>query len=364
MLPTDAGDSVSYKKQFDDKIARLNTYFSKFSLPQPEYFESPPSRYRMRAEFKVWHEDDCVYYAMFKPGKSKEAIKIDGFPIGSEFICQLMPALLSELNNDPTLRQRLFQVEFLSTSVGDMLITLLYHRKLDVQWEQRALRLQETLGCKIIGRSRGQKIALSEDFVVEQFNIGGKQFRYQQVETGFTQPNASVCAHMLEWAQRVTRNLGNDLLELYCGNGNFTLPLAENFRRVLATEVSKTSVNSALYNIELNRSKNIDVVRLSSEELTQAINNEREFRRLKDITIADFQFSTVFVDPPRAGLDEATAKMITRFDNILYISCNPETLESNLQTLYKTHSIEAFAFFDQFPYTEHCECGMLLSKRT
>jgi tRNA (uracil-5-)-methyltransferase len=79
--------------------------------------------------------------------------------------------------------------------------------------------------------------------------------------------------------------------------------------------------------------------------------------------LADYNFSTIFVDPPRAGLDPHTTSIAQRFDNILYISCNPETLRENLKTITQTHSIKAFAIFDQFPYTHHVECGVVLQRK-
>ncbi len=57
---------------------------------------------------------------------------------------------------------------------------------------------------------------------------------YRQVENSFTQPNAAMNIQMLEWALDVTKGSKGDLLELYCGNGNFSLALARNFDRVLA----------------------------------------------------------------------------------------------------------------------------------
>ncbi|TOJ95044.1 tRNA (uridine(54)-C5)-methyltransferase TrmA, partial [Vibrio parahaemolyticus] len=69
-------------------------------------------------------------------------------------------------------------------------------------------------------------------------------------------------------------------LELYCGNGNFSLALAQNFDRVLATELAKPSVVSAQYNIAANKIDNVQILRLSAEEFTQAIEGKREFRRL------------------------------------------------------------------------------------
>jgi len=131
---------------------------------------------------------------------------------------------------------------------------------------------------------------------------------------------------------------------------------------VLATEVSKLSVNSANYNINLNHIDTVDVVRMSSEEFTQALNGVRPFKRLRHIDLASYDFSTLFVDPPRAGLDPDTVALARGFGRILYISCNPLTLKENLEALCTTHRVVNFAVFDQFPYTHHLECGVLLEK--
>ena len=90
---------------------------------------------------------------------------------------------------------------------------------------------------------------------------------------------------------------------------------------------------------------------------------EREFSRLKGIDLSSYQCNTIFVDPPRAGLDDETVKMVQAYDNILYISCNPDTLADNLAVLNQTHKITRFALFDQFPYTHHMESGVYLQRR-
>lgn len=73
---------------------------------------------------------------------------------------------------------------------------------------------------------------------------------------------------------------------------------------------------------------------------------------------------TLLVDPPRAGLDPATCKLMSEFDKIVYISCNPETLHANLQGIAGvTHDIKRFAAFDQFPFTTHCEVGAYLVRK-
>jgi tRNA (uracil-5-)-methyltransferase len=243
------------------------------------------------------------------------------------------------------------------------MITLCYHRPLDEHWHAAASKLAAELNVSIIGRSKGKREVIGHDYVVEKLEVGGRTFSYRQPEGAFTQPNGTVNQKMLNWAYDALGDRSDDLLELYCGNGNFTLPLATRVRKVLATEISKTSVNAALSNLSENAVGNVTLVRLSAEELTEALNEVRPFRRLHGIDLKSYEFGSVFVDPPRAGMDPDTCELIRRFDNILYISCNPETLAANIAQLHDTHRITQCAMFDQFPWTHHMESGVLLTRR-
>ncbi|MFW1858453.1 tRNA (uridine(54)-C5)-methyltransferase TrmA [Acinetobacter defluvii] len=356
----------TYQLQLDAKIERIRNQFSKFNPPELEVFASPEQNFRMRAEFRIWHTEDDMFYAMFErdADQQKTVVRIDEFPIADQSINTLMPVLLAELKSHDILSKRLFEVHFLATLKGEMLVSLIYRAPLTEEWEALAKSLAEKLNIKIIGRSRGQKIVLSDEFVVEELQVFERKFKYKQIESSFTQPNAQVCQKMLQWACTSAEKSEKDLLELYCGNGNFTLPLSFHFRRVLATELAKSSVYAAQWNIEQNQIDNIQVARLSAEEFTQAYQGEREFRRLQEasIDISSYDFDTVFVDPPRAGIDMDTLKLLQGFQRILYISCNPDTLFENLETLTQTHKIQKFALFDQFPYTHHVESGVLLEK--
>ena len=356
----------SYQQQLDAKVARISAQFAEYNPPALQVFASPEHNYRMRAEFRIWHIEDDLFYAMFERSedKQKKVIRVDEFPIADRSINLLMPKLLAALKADPVLSARLFEVHFLATLSGEMLVSLLYHRKLESDWEPAAQALSKALNIKLIGRSRGQKFVLSDEYVVEQLQVFERTYTYKQIESSFTQPNAQVCQKMLEWACTVAEHSEQDLLELYCGNGNFTLPLSTRFRRVLATELAKSSVYAAQWNIEQNQIENIQVARLSAEEFTQAYNGEREFRRLQEanIDLSSYDFDTVFVDPPRAGIDDDTLKLLQRFKRIIYISCNPDTLHDNLKTLCQSHKVTQFALFDQFPYTHHVESGVLLEK--
>lgn len=354
---------AEYKTQLAQKIALFKSEFAEFQFPEPDIFESTSKHFRMRAEFRVWHKGSYSTYCMFSNDEFKRAYDITEFPIGSELMNQLMTSLMNEINANEILRTKLFQIDFLTTLSGQALVSLIYHRKLDDEWINCARDIQTRLGIFIIGRSKGQKIVIEQDFVIEQLQVGEKQFRYQQIESGFTQPNAHICEKMLTWAVTKSKNWGGDLIELYCGNGNFTLPLSQNFNRVLATELAKPSVKSALYNMELNQVNNVAIARLSSEEFSQAMDKVRSFNRLDGIDLDSYSFSSVFVDPPRSGMDPHTTSITQRYDNIMYISCNPVTLRDNLKTITQTHDITNVALFDQFPYTHHLEVGMTLCKK-
>ncbi len=165
-------------------------------------------------------------------------------------------------------------------------------------------------------------------------------------------------------AVRPENSAARDLLELYCGHGNFTIPLAAKFNRVLASEISKSSIANARINCELNGVCNAQFVRLSADELMSAFARRREFERLKGIDIFGYDFSHVLIDPPRAGLEPSVIDFIKNFQNLIYISCNPQTLFENLRSLCTTHEVRRFAIFDQFAHTAHIECGVLLRRRS
>jgi tRNA (uracil-5-)-methyltransferase len=301
---------------------------------------------------------------MFDPADPRRIVAVDDFPPAADPIRALMPKLRARLQADETLRARIFQVEFLSTLKGETLVSLIYHRRLDAEWEAAAQTLADDFGVQVVGRSRGQKIVIGRDWLEEEIEVDGFSLRTCQIEGGFTQPNGEINRAMLGWARAQAAGQGGDLLELYCGNGNFTVALAPLFGKVLATELSKTSVAAARWSLEANGMNHVALVRMASDEVSAALARERVFRRLQeqDIDLDAYRFSTLFVDPPRAGLDAPTLELARGFGCVLYISCNPVTLLENVCALQSTHRVAAAAVFDQFPYTDHLESGLLLER--
>lgn len=356
-----------YQQQLHEKVERLTQLLHPFNAPELNVYPSPSEHYRMRAEFRVWHDGDDLYHIMFDQ-QSKQKYRVDQFTPACKPINAAMQYVIQYITPNQILRKKLFQIDYLSGLSGEIVISLLYHKALDEQWHEHATALRENLipyfnDVSIIGRARKQKRIIGNDFIIERLPINERTFIFKHIENSFTQPNAQVNCAMIEWALKCVAPLTGDLLEMYCGAGNFSIPLALHFDHVVGTEIAKPSVQAAQYNIEANNLNNVKIVRLSAEEFTEAMQGKRTFTRLEGINLEQYNFTTVLVDPPRAGLDEQSLKMIQAYDNIIYISCNPETLAENLTLLSQTHNVTQAALFDQFPFTHHIETGVLLTKK-
>lgn len=348
---------TSYDEQIRFKQGFVRELFDEFYSGEFEFFSSPVSKFRSRAEFGIYHDNDGISYSM--RGVDNKFVKINACEIVSAQISNLMPILLKKISSVLALKQKLFGVEFISTK-NEILVILLYHKDIcTIEKELEDLHFE--LGVNLIARSRGKKLVFGSPYLNETLSIKGKDYSYTFGDAAFIQPNTIMNEKMISWALDCSSNT-KDLLELYCGHGNFTIPMSFKFKKVLATEISKNSILSAQKNCESNSAKNIKFLRMSAEELMEAFAKKREFVRLKDVCLDEFDFSHILVDPPRAGCDESVLAFMKKYENIIYISCNPLTLKENLKTLCRTHRISKFAIFDQFVHTKHIECGVLLRK--
>ena len=352
---------LSYEEQLEQKLSGVKELFTTLYTGSYDVAKSKEDHYRARSEFKLWHNGDDISYAMNRLDK-QGVVMVDKCPMVNEDINALMPILLEAINKK-NMGTKLFNIDFLSTTKGEIVVSLIYHIKLDEAWNILATELSKELGIHIIGRSRKQKVIIGQDYVTESLSFAGQEYTFKQTENAFTQPNPYVNEQMVSWALEQAKDSSGDLLELYCGSGNFTIPFAKVFDKVLATEISKSSINAAKENMCLNDTHNIEFVRMSAEEFTEALDGVREFRRMKDINLQEYTLETLFVDPPRAGLDEKARQFCKRFKHLIYISCNPETLQRDLEDLKDEFELVQMAAFDQFPYTHHLEMGAVLKKR-
>ncbi|HBL22483.1 MAG TPA: tRNA (uridine(54)-C5)-methyltransferase TrmA, partial [Alteromonas mediterranea] len=178
-----ADEQQRYQAQLDEKVDRLSALLSPFNAPKTSVYPSQPTHYRMRAEFRVWHEGDDLFHIMFDQ-ETKEKYRVDSFPPACKTINDAMEKLLNEVRPNEILRKKLFQIDYLSALSGELVISLLYHRQLDDEWEAAAKSLKSTLEThfpkvNIIGRARKQKRIIDNDFVIERLPVKGNEFVFK-----------------------------------------------------------------------------------------------------------------------------------------------------------------------------------------
>ncbi len=354
----------NYQQQLDEKVTRVRALLALTTAQTITIAPSPTAHYRMRAEFRVWHKEDVWHYAMFDVA-NKRPVFIEDCPMVVESINALMQPLRLQLLADALLSHKLYAIDFLASSQGEILVTLIYKTPLTPEWDDSVRGLNLPDGVMIIGRSRGKKRVMVRDYVNETLSLpSGDSFTLRHVENAFSQPNATVNAQMLAW---VDAQLSADvkppaILELYGGAGNFTWVLARHTDKLLMTELSPYAVSAAQDAFAQAGIHHVTIAAMNSEQVSQQLSSTGEGTQLL-WQGQDYDFKLVMVDPPRAGLDDTTRSLVQRFDSILYVSCNPETLARDMLAWQDSHRLAAVAVFDQFPYTHHIEVGVMLVKK-
>ncbi len=184
------------------------------------------------------------------------------------------------------------------------------------------------------------------------------QIELQFLPTDFIQINGAVNEALVSRAVELLELTATDrVLDLFCGIGNFTLPMARSAGRVVGVEGDATLVARARHNARLNAVENAefhvaDLARLPAEP-----------QALAGVPWLRGDYTHVVLDPPRAGAREVLAS-IARLEprRVLYISCHPGSLARDLGVLVTEHgfTLEAAGVLDMFPHTAHFESLALL----
>lgn len=164
----------------------------------------------------------------------------------------------------------------------------------------------------------------------------------------FTQVNADINRKMIVDAMAMLElNPLDRVLDLFCGLGNFTLPIAQRVKEVIGVEGESTLVDRARHNAELNGLSNAF---FETADLTQM--------QLKDYPWAAKGFNKVLLDPPRSGAFEVLGQIAALgAEQIVYVSCNPATLARDAGELVNRYgyTLEKAGIMDMFPHTTHVE---------
>ena len=188
------------------------------------------------------------------------------------------------------------------------------------------------------------KLLWGDDAIEEE--ILGLRFRIRP--SAFLQTNTAMAARLYELARGFAGLTGEEnVFDLYCGTGTIGLSLAGSARTVWGLEISEEAVACAIENAELN---GIENARFFAGNVGQTIEELREEAGSPDVVV---------VDPPRAGLAGKALRRTgeLRAQRLVYVSCNPTTLASDLQVLRDEfgYELERCRPVDMFPHTPHVE---------
>jgi 23S rRNA (uracil1939-C5)-methyltransferase len=165
--------------------------------------------------------------------------------------------------------------------------------------------------------------------------------------TDFTQVNASINRQMIKRAlELLDARSGESVLDLFCGIGNFTLPLARQGARVTGIEGDSGLVAMARDNALRNAVEQADFI---TADLYQ---EPLEGSWLRN------RYDRILLDPPRSGAMQVVKQLATlEAQRIVYVSCNPATLARDAQLLVNQagYRLQAAGVMDMFPHTTHVE---------
>ncbi len=169
----------------------------------------------------------------------------------------------------------------------------------------------------------------------------------------FTQVNFAINRLMIRQAIDLLELSPDDqVLDLFCGLGNFSLPLARTARQVIGVEGEISLVNQATFNADRHGVQN---AAFFAADLTKAVATTDWFRR---------PWNKVLIDPPRSGAFDLMAPIAARQpDCVVYVSCHPATLARDAVELARCgYRLDASGVMDMFPHTAHVE-SMALFRR-
>lgn len=163
--------------------------------------------------------------------------------------------------------------------------------------------------------------------------------------------NAAMVTQALAW---LDVQPGERVLDLFCGLGNFALPLARQAREVVAVEGVQPMVERAAQNALANGLSNVAVHRADLAE------------PFSGAAWAASGFDAVLLDPPRDGAFETVRGLSsTGASRVVYVSCNPATLaRDTVELLQQGYRLKCAGVLDMFPQTSHVEAMALFEKST
>jgi 23S rRNA (uracil-5-)-methyltransferase RumA len=311
---------------------------------------SDPLYYRQRVQFKISFVDKHLVIGFYR-SESRTVVPVERCHIIKPLLNSLLGEVRHLIERTPDLYHPLKEIAFSASSLNDDIFieldmgdgSLADHEILDffkLPFHIRGLAItQNEKQVKVFGKNsivHSIKNPLDPAESLKSRNSGGV---FSQVNR---EMNLKLIETLMSWVKLTGKE---EVLELFSGNGNFTLLLAKYASHLTAVEENPLAVEDLRYNLQSNGIKNCSVRKGKVQEVLSRWDKSK------------FPLDLLILDPPREGIDPPSVKSILRIAprRIYYISCDPATLARDLKALSKRYHIQRIAPFDMFPQTAHLE---------
>jgi len=267
---------------------------------------------------------------------------------------------LAQMIEQLKIRQHIAQIEA-SIADEDVALIVRHLKPIGLDDEQILLNFAKDHDVRIYSQSKGPKTIVEMQYADSKnqakplyFDMPKYNVRMEFLPSDFIQVNAKMNDKMIDQAMKLLDIDKNDVvLDLFCGLGNFTLPLATKVKAVVGIEGEQSLVDRAQHNAQLNRLNN---VAFHVADLRKNHENSDWFKQ---------EYNKVLIDPPRSGAWEVLPLIAqTKANTLLYVSCHPASLARDTDRLVNQLGFKLVkaGVMDMFPHTSHVESIALFTR--
>jgi len=347
------------QKQIEFKQNTLKQNLLKMAKIQPEHWMEPLTadswHYRRRARLSVrWVVAKDKVLVGFREKEGRYVADMDYCEILQKPLDDLLKPL-AEMIEKLFIRQHIAQIEA-SIADDDVALIVRHLKPIRDDDEKILLDFAEEHDVRIYSQSKGPKtiFEMTKKDRPLFFDMPDYNIHMEFLPSDFIQVNGKMNDKMIAHAMKLLDVQNDDVvLDLFCGLGNFTLPLATKVKEIVGIEGEQSLVDRAIANAKLNK---LDNVVFEVADLRRNHENSEWFKK---------DYSKVLIDPPRSGAWEVLPLIAqTKANTLLYVSCHPASLARDTDRLVNELGFKLVraGVMDMFPHTSHVESIALFTR--
>ncbi len=348
------------EKQIDFKFNTLKSNFHKIADVEPKSWMAPLTdshwNYRRRARLSAkWVFAKDKMLVGFREKNGRYVADMNHCEVLEKPLADLLQPLAS-LFEQMTIKAFIPQVE---CSMGDEATSLIirHMKPFTIDDLDKIKQFASLYDLQIYLQSKGPNTVVALESYADALNFALPKYdlRYEFLPNDFIQVNRRMNEKMIAQVMQSMDIQADDVvLDLFCGLGNFTLPMAQQAAQVVGVEGDQQLVDRAIHNAALNQ---LDQVQFYAADLTQDHANSEWFQN---------PFTQVLIDPPRSGAWEILPLIAaTSAKTLVYVSCHPASLARDTDRLVNElgFTLESAGVMDMFPHTSHVESIAVFTRR-